>query len=299
MMNWLFFALLAPAVLTITIFTDKYIVGNAVKDYRGVVLMQALMGFFVGTFFWIATGFPRLGAFDACIVLTSGILTIFAGAFYFKALKEEEASYIIFMLQMIPIFVMILSFLLLKETISLRQLLGFCIVLLSAMAVAIDDWKKIFHFPKLFWTLIIMDFLFALASVLVKFAINATSFAQILSYESWGISIGGIFLYAFIPHIRKAFHEIVTTVGKRILGVMFLNEGIYVLSKSLSYFAYSIGPVALVSVIGSTQIFFGIFAGWILTLILPHLFNEKISRHDLFQKVGFALLMIVGIILIF
>src|SRR6185437_8834026 len=164
-MNWLFPALLAPAVSTITIFTDKYIVGNAIKDSRGVVLMQSVMGFLVGTLFWVITGFPLLST---------------------------------------------------------------------------------------------TDLLFASASVLIKFAIDATSFAKILSYESWGIGVGGVILYLFFPSIRKAFNEIIRTVRKRLLGIMFLNEGIYVLSKSLSYFAYSIGPVALVSVVGSTQVLFGI-----------------------------------------
>jgi drug/metabolite transporter (DMT)-like permease len=298
-MNWLFPALLAPAVLTITIFTDKYIVGKAVKDYRGVVLLQAVMGFIVGTLFWVVTGFPILSPTDAFIVLSTGVINTFAAAVYFKVLKEEDASYVIFMFQLIPIFVIILSFIFLEETVSARQLLGFVIILLSSLLMSVEDWKKISHVPKSFWLLVLMDLLFALAAVLIKFAINATSFSQILSYESWGIGIGGIILYVLFPFIRKAFNEIITTVGKRILGIMFLNEGIYVLSKSLAYFAYSIGPVALVSVLGSTQVFFGILFGWFLTLLLPQIFNEKINREILLRKVVLAVVLVFGIILIY
>jgi len=298
-MNWLFFALLAPAVLTITIFTDKYIVGNAVKDYRGVIILQSVMGFFVGTLFWIATGFPVLNIQDALIVLTTGAISTWASAIYFKVLKEEDASYVIFMLQLIPIFVITLSFLILGETISVKQLIGFIIILVSSLALSVTDWRKVFHIKKTFWLLVIMDALFAFASVLIKFAINATSFSQILSYESWGIGIGGLVLFIFFPSIRNAFIEIITTVKKKVLGIMFVNEGIYVVSKSLSYFAYAIGPVALVSVVGSTQVFFGILSGWVLTLLLPHLFDEKIRRDDLVKKVCLALLLIAGILLIY
>lgn len=298
-MNWLVPALLAPAILTITIFTDKYIVGNAVKDPRGVVLMQSVMGLIVGTLFWIITGFPILGAGDAFIVLSTGAITTWAAAIYFKVLKEEDASYVIFMLQMMPIFVIILSFIFLRETVTARQLLGFVIILLSSLFLAVENWRKILHIPRSFWLLVLMDVMFASAAVIIKFAINATSFSQILSYESWGIGIGGVILYILFPLIRKAFNEIITTVGKRILGIMFLNEGIYVLSKSLSYFAYSIGPVALVSVIGSTQVFFGILFGWTLTLLLPHIFNEKVARKDLLKKVGLAIILVFGIILIY
>jgi drug/metabolite transporter (DMT)-like permease len=203
------------------------------------------------------------------------------------------------MLQMIPIFVIILSLLFLKETITIRQLLGFVIILLSSLSLSVEDWRKIVHIPKSFWLLVLMDVMFASAAVLIKFAINATSFSKILSYESWGIGIGGIFLYILFPFIRKAFNEIITIVSKRILGIMFLNEGIYVLSKSLSYFAYSIGPVALVSVVGSSQVFFGILLGWLLTLFLPHIFKEKIKREDLVKKVVLAIALIFGIILIY
>lgn len=298
-MNWLFPALLSPAVLTITIFTDKYIIGNAVKDYRGVVLVQSVMGFIVGTLFWIVTGFPILSITDAFIVLSTGAINTWAAAVYFKVLKEEDASYVIFMLQMIPIFVIILSFIFLKETVSIVQLIGFIIVLLSSLLIAVEDWRKMLHIPKSFLLLVLMDLMFASAAVLIKFALNATSFSQILSYESWGIGIGGVILYILFPFIRKAFNQLVTTVGQRIIGIMFLNEGIYVLSKSLSYFAYSIGPVALVSVVGSSQVFFGILFGWILTLLVPHVFNEKIRREALLKKVALAVLLIFGIILIY
>lgn len=298
-MDWLFPALLAPAVLTITIFTDKYIVGNAVKDYRGVVLMQSVMGFLVGTLFWVVTGFPILSAMDALIVITTGAINTWAAAIYFKVLREEDASYVIFMLQITPIFVIILSFIFLRETIAARQLLGFIIILLSSLFLSVENWQKLLHIPKIFWLLVLLDAMFASAAVIIKFAIKATSFAQILSYESWGIGLGGVVLYLFFPFIRKAFNEIIRTVRKRILGIMFLNEGIYVLSKSLSYFAYSIGPVALVSVVGSTQVFFGILFGWIFTLLYPHIFNEKIGKNDLMRKAVLAIFLILGIVLIY
>jgi drug/metabolite transporter (DMT)-like permease len=141
--------------------------------------------------------------------------------------------------------------------------------------------------------------MFASASVLIKFAINATSFSQILSYESWGIGIGGVVLYLLYPSIRNSFNKIIMTVKKKILGIMFVNEGVYVLSKSLSYYAYSIGPVALVSVVGSTQVFFGILFGWVLTLLYPHAFNEKIKREELLKKIVLAVVIVFGIILIY
>jgi drug/metabolite transporter (DMT)-like permease len=297
-MSWLFFALLAPVVLTISNFTDKYIVGSAVKDYRGVVLMQSIVGFIVGTIFWFATGFPTLPVVDSIIVLSTGVLSTFGAAFYFKALRDEDTSYVIFMIQLLPIFVIIFSFLFLKETVSFKQFLGFLIVLLSSLALSTDKETKSIRLSQSFWLLISMDFLFALAAVLIKFAIDVTSFSQILSFESWGIGIGGVILYSLSPTIRKSFNKIIKTVRRRVMSIMFVNEILYVISKSLTYFAYSIGPVALVSVVGSTQVFFGILFGWILTLLLPHIFSEKTDKKYLIKKLGFAFCVILGIFLI-
>ena len=57
--------------------------------------------------------------------------------------------------------------------------------------------------------------------------------------------------------------------------------------------------MALVSVVGISQVLFGILFGWLLTLLLPHIFNEKIKKEDLLKKVVLAITLIFGIILIY
>src|SRR5262249_41167526 len=146
--------------------------------------------------------------------------------------KEEETSYVIFMFQMVPVFVIVLSYVMLHETISGKQLLGFFLILFSALALSRERGQKIFRLSRRFWWLVMMDFLWALASVLITFAIHVNSFSKILSYESWGIGLGGLLLYIVFPSVRRSFNQIIRTVRKKILAVMFVNEGWYVLSKS-------------------------------------------------------------------
>ena len=75
-MNWIFFALLAPAVFSVVNFTDKYIVEKEVKNYNGMPIYQTLMGLIIGTLFWIINGYPVLSIRDASIVIFTGILTV-------------------------------------------------------------------------------------------------------------------------------------------------------------------------------------------------------------------------------
>jgi bacterial/archaeal transporter family protein len=275
--DWLLTALLAPAVYTVVNFIDKYIVSKEVKDYRGMPIYGTIMGFIIGTIFWVITGFPVLSLRDAAIVLTTGAINIWAAALYFKAVTLEEASKIILLFQTGPLLTLLLAFLFLGEAITLTQFVGFLLILAAVMAVSIEKGKGKFKLSEGFILIFIVNLMFAVAAVLIKFAIEATSFSQILSFESWGLGLGGLVLYVAFPAIRNAFNQSLRAVRKLALGVMFFNEGLYVIGKSLTYFAFSIGSAALVSVVGSTQVFFGIFYGIIITLLVPKFIKEDIS----------------------
>jgi drug/metabolite transporter (DMT)-like permease len=138
--------------------------------------------------------------------------------------------------------------------------------------------------------------MWASSIVLFKFVVSETSFADVLAFESWGMGLGGP-LYLFLPPLRRAFHTSMRSVRRRGLGMIFVNETVFVVAKLLTFTAVSQGPVALVSVLGSTQIFFGILIGWLLTTLLPHAYNENVSRANLLRKGALAAVMFGGILL--
>ena len=294
-MNWLIPALVAPVLYTPLTFVDKFIVSKIVKDYRGMPIYGTIMGFVVGTVFWFITGFPYLPPKDALIVITTGCLTIWSAYFYFKAVSLEEASKLTLLFQMSPIMTLILAFLFIGERISLFQLIGFILILGSVIGVSIEKEQfKISLSPALL-LIFVVDVMWAAAAVLIKAAMDANSFAEILSYESWGLGIGGTILYFLVRDVRDAFNLSIRTIRKRFLAVMFLNEGVFVLAKAITYFAYSIGSASLVSVVGSTSVFLGILYGVVLTLLLPTYIREDISRPSLFKKGAAALVLFIGL----
>lgn len=298
-MNWLFFALLAPAIYTIVNFIDKYIIEVKVKDYRGMPIFGAITGFFVGTLFWIITGRPLLPPKDALLIMLAGMFTIWGAAFYFKALAKEETSKIIIFFQLSPLLVLLFSSIFLKESLSVKQLVGFAFILTSTISLSINRDVKGMRISESFWLIMIVDVLWALAAIFAKLTIESASFSSILSYESWGIGIGGLILFILFKHIRMSFKQIVFSVGKIALVIMFINEFIFVTAKTITFYAYSLGPTAIVSVIGNTNIFFGILYGAILTMIAPKIFKEGLTRKDIFQKVLAAIILFIGIICIY
>jgi hypothetical protein len=51
-------------------------------------------------------------------------------------------------------------------------------------------------------------------------------------------------------------------------------------------------------VVNSVQVFMGIALGWILTTLIPSIYNENTSRESLTRKVAFATVLFAGVWLV-
>lgn len=297
-MNWLPLAIFAPAVYAVVVFIDKYILEKEITDYRGMPVYSAVIAGIFGIVIWVATGFPLLTLRDSLLIILTGILTVFGLASYFKALASDEASKVTILFQMTPVITLVLSFFVLGSMISLTQLIGFLLILFSTIGISIGKQVGKFKFSNIFLLILLTDFLWAAAFVLFKFVINANSFTNVISYESWGMGIGGFILYNLFPSIRKAFNRTSRKVGKRIFWLIVVNESVFLISRLLTYLAISKGPVALVDVVGGLQVVFAIIYGLILTLVAPKIFKENISKKGLFKKLILAGFVLVGLWLV-
>lgn len=294
-MNWLFFALLAPLIYAIVVDIDKYILEKEIPDYRGMPIYSAGAAFIFGILLWIVTGFPILSLRDALLITLTGVLTIFGLAFYFKALSSDEASKVTILFQMTPVIILFMSYFFLGEKITLKELLGFLLILFATTSISASKKGLALNLSSTFFLILLTDFMWASAYVLFKFVVNASSFAKVISYEGFGMALGGLLLYKFFPSIRKSFLKTGRKIRKRVFGIIFLNESIFVVSRLFTYFAISLGPVALVEVVGGTQVFFAIFYGILLTIFAPKIFKENISRESLIKKIAMATFVLVGL----
>jgi transporter family protein len=298
-MSWLFFALLAPAINTVVNFTDKYILEKELKDYRIVPLYTAVTAFIAGTLFWLFTGRQLLTPFNGMLVLSTGAITLWSLVIYFKALSQEETSKIVLLFKMTPLITLLFSFLFLKEYITIQQFIGFILILAAVLNISRKKGTKLIEFSSAFWLILLYDVMLAATIILIKFAINLNSFTKVLSYESWGISIGGVILYLVAPKIRRAFHKSLKTLHPRTIAVLFFNETVFVIGKVVQFIAFSLGSAVLVNVVGTTEVFYGILYGWILTIISPKVFKEDIGKEGLLRKAFSALVLFIGVWLIY
>lgn len=297
-MNWLLFALLAPAIFAVNVLVDKYILEKEIKDYQSMPIYSSIMALLFGVILLVITGFPILSYQDTLFVLLTGMLTLWGAAFYFRALSNHESSKIMILFQTQPVITLVLAYLFLKETISISQLIGFFVILIATVGVSLDMKQTKFKLSQAFFLILLANLFWAIAAVLFKFIVESSSFIKLISYEALGIALGGLVLYIFFPSTRKAFKKTQKGLRKLVLAIILANEGAFTIGKFFYYLAISLGSVALVNVMGGAQVFFGILFGYLLTLIAPKIFQENISREGLSKKLSMAFLVLIGLWLV-
>jgi transporter family protein len=297
-MSWLFYALLAPAVYSVINFTDKYIVEKELKDYSGVPVFAGIVAIIFGTCFWLFTGMPILGLRDGALIMASGILSVLSYVVYLKALSEEETSNVTLFFQVTPVITLILSLIFLHEPVSIKQYIGFFVILAVSLGMAYKPGEKV-KISKAFWYIMLWDLSLAVSIIIVKFVVEQASFTKIFSYESWGVAVGSLLLFVFSKKIRKSFLKTVKTIPIRTIAILIFNEIMFIFSKALTFFSFTLGPAVLVSVLEGTQVFYAIVYGFILMKIAPKVFKEDMSAEGLTKKMIFACLLFFGIWLIY
>lgn len=299
-MNWLTPALLAPILYTIVVLVDKYIVEKQLQHIWGLPLYTTSLGLIFGTGFWLASDRIWLSSRDGTLILLAGAFTIWGGILYFKAMSQETSSVIVVLFQMQPIMVLLLSWLLLGEWITPRQLLGFFLILITAILLSLQPvaaaLRQLRLSPAFFWILV-ADAMWAIAAILFKFVIQTDAFLVGAAYESWGIFLGGLLAAICFPQMRRDFRASLRS-GSRLLGIISLSESLFVIAKFIQLLAITLGPVALVVVLGSAQIFFTLIIASILTLLAPHIFKENLAPRHLATRAFWSALMVLGIWLV-
>ncbi len=306
-MSWLPFALLAPAIMTLVMFGDKYVIERHIPDSRAVLIYLGITNFTFSAVLFVITGFPILPMEQAIPLFLAGAFTIWGNVFYFRAIAMDETSNIIIFLQLIPVFTLVLGILFLQEWISPQQLIGFLLIIVSCIGVSRDPKQKAkaggLRLSWAFWLVLIASIFFAISfvlsdDVLDAYVIDIRTLVISTMYSAAGYSVGTLVLYLVAPSIRNAFNQHIRTATATTFGSVYMLEGLFFLRQLALFLAISLGPVALVTVLSSTSVFFGILLGWIFTLIAPQIFKEDIRRQNLLRKAGWAGVLFVGLLLL-
>ncbi len=101
-------------------------------------------------------------------------------------------------------------------------------------------------------------------------------------------------LYLQEGGLRERFLE-----ADSVLGMMTANNAIAILAQSSEAYALSLAPIALVYTVESSQPFFILAYGLILSVVAPKLFDEDTSRSAMIVKMVSTVVLFSGIYLIY
>lgn len=141
---------------------NEYILG------AGVFLSSFIILFIISLF----KGFPELNSTFLYAVIATGLLNVIAVMFYLKSLKITDASLAIPLLSFTPAFMILTSFLILRELPNKFGILGTILIVIGSYILNFESFKLkniLTPFKKLFLTkgllyMLVVAFIFALST---------------------------------------------------------------------------------------------------------------------------------------
>lgn len=295
----IFFSILSPAIFGIGNYIDKFLLEKHNISPIVITIYGGAAAFIAGVVVLLLTGFHPIDIKSLLIILFSGFLTSIYLLPYYKALSIDETSRIIPLFQFYPIFVLILSFIFLREELSITQYVGSALIIGAGFLLSIEKLEgDIFRLRKSFFYVMISSLLFAMAQVLYKFGVEEIPFWNTLPYEGFGIALGSISILLYSNNLKK-FRNETKLFKKRVFIFLGINECFYILARYTGYFSISLISVGIVSVLAGLQPLFVLIYGIILSLWFPHILKEVINKKTLTLKIFSIIVIIIGTYFIF
>lgn len=297
------FAIFASFLWSVTNHIDKFMITGIEESKNSIKILLVFSTFVAGivlTPIWlILSHFTVSISFVSLFsVLSASLIYIIATVFYFKAIEKNDASLVVVMFQMIPVFSYILALILFRENLTIRQIVGSIIIILSAIIISFDFNEK--NNRKKFKALLLMilsSLCYSIYFILFDIGIRNSTYYSCAFWYQIGFLIMGIVLL-LLRSFRIPFVNAIKKNGKRYLILNTTNEVINLIANLLVNYANLLIPIALVNVLSGFQGAFAFILGIIGTLLLPKYIKEDLSKRVVIQKIVCIILGIIGLIIL-
>lgn len=291
----------AAFVWSITNLVDKYLVDeySSNGNVGGVLLLSCFFPITLLILAFLVTEGMVLGIpfREVMILLASGFLMVAWIYFYLKALAIDDASVVMTLLVLAPLFSLLFGFLILEEAPTSIQLVAGSLMVSGALVVSYE--RKTGNFK---WLLLgyatAASVVTGLMHSLFKFAAIDAGAWESLFWRSGGMVIMAVLIYFFIQSYRDSFHLFIRKHFSKGVGLNLTNESLTLAGDTLFAIAILFAPLVLVQ---TTEAYQPIFI-FLMVLIINKLgirsITENIERQTVVQKsIGFVLVLCGTIIL--
>ncbi len=304
-MNWIFVAILAPALYALGNYLDKILLSKKMNGggVGAIVIFSCLLGSLtIPIIFYIDHSVFSVGLIPRIFLVINGMLTIAAMALYLFAIRDDDVSVVVPILQVTPVFGFILGFVFLGESLTAFQFIGSILIVFGAFFLSLEisaggNWIIKSR------TLILVcasALVFAVSGAMFKFFAINNGFWATQFWEYVGIALTGVLVFLLFPNYRKDFLSLFINRRGKAIGLNFITEVIMVTADLVMNFATLLAPIALVYVVNSFQPAFVLVYGIIISVLLPSFVRESITkRHFLYKALIIAVMIFGSIMLIY
>ena len=297
MINWVYFVLIAQGIWSITSLIDKIVISRGyIKNPLVYIVLNGLTNVLL-IFMLPFVGFEMLSTSNLIILLLSGVTFSAAITFYYKAVQYDEISRVTVLYQLGPIFVLVLSYLLLDEILTRYSFIGLLFLISAGLIISYKKSGQKFRLSITFYLMLLSAFLSSVSLVSAKHIFNVTGF---WSAFLW-LRISGFtaLLVLLFPSIRKQFVETFRLMNNKIRKLLGLKIIIDFSAFIFAGYALKQGQAPLVSGLASSVLPLFVFIVALFTsLYFPKIVKEEIDKKAILTKLLAIALIIVGIIFV-
>ena len=290
-MTWVSAALASAAFMAVVSIVDSHLLSKRMPSLNSFLFPVAVVHFGLGLSILIALPLPgQIEINTVLIAVGSAVARTVGAVFMLKAMRTEEVSRIIPVVHTFPIFVAILAVPLLGEVLGYLEWLAIVMTVAGAILISVRTGTKgqALRLRRSFGLLLGCSLLWGVANTGTKYALDHISFWNMYSINA--MCLGVVFALVALRH--RTLNELVgMSLRNRTLSLLVLNELIAFVGVTMSFWAIEQGPVSLVSAILSIRPLFVFVFALILSLLLPAILEERLTK-------GIALVKMVSIALI-
>lgn len=296
--------ILASFLFAITNHIDKFLVAGIDKSGSNIkaplVFSTLVAGVILLPIWLIISKFSiSISYISLVFVLLSALSYVLSICLYFKALEKNDTSVVIVMFQLIPVFSYILALIFFKENLAIKQIIGWIIIILSAIVISIDFEERNNKNKQVALALMTLSsLLFATYFFLFDIGIRNSPYNSCAFWFQIGLLIIGI-VFICIKSYRITFIKAIKNNGKKYFALNITNETISLIANLLVNFANVTIPLALANILNGFQWAFVFILGVLWVRFLPKYFKENLSKRVVIQKVSCIILSIIGLTIMF
>lgn len=301
-MLWLILCTIAAAIWSLGAFIDNYqtdvIFRNnkpqAMKILNGPIYI--VIGIVVA--FVAKMQMPEL--WQIGLLLLSGAINSVGSIAYYKALKNEEATGAAIFYQLQPILFLLINCLIFGDQISIRQIIGFVLILAAPLTVIFSRKRASARRTEI-----------RAAILLIIYVVMATISGEIAIKVGQHLNFIPVFVFYIIgrglsdccigltPSLRRRHRYVMRTMRKQYLSTLIINQ----ILNTGAEFAYRFGLILGISAIASAytnaaELVLTFVLGVILSIIFPKFGREKLQRGLVLAHVIAVIFCVIGIIVI-